>query len=155
MWKWKKGLVVVPEGSRGNMIRTHCTHVWNCWRIKKQKHKQKNKQVYVLVVSIPFNGAISTVLKILFKKKKSQCDPGQESIPSDYKRCHVSPPDNMTHVTDLVLFSPRQWTLILVAELKKQRSNCTFLISHHRRNLKTCLKHTGVPITFTTFSTHK
>lgn len=68
----------------------------------------KKKKVYVLVVSVPFNGAISPVLKILKKKKKSQCDPRQESIPSDYKRCHMSPPDNMTHVTDLVLFSPRQ-----------------------------------------------
>lgn len=29
----------------------------------------KKKQVYVLVVSVPFNGAISPVLKILLKKK--------------------------------------------------------------------------------------
>lgn len=32
----------------------------------------KKKQVYVLVVSVPFNEAISPVLKILLKKKKAK-----------------------------------------------------------------------------------
>lgn len=32
----------------------------------------KKKQVYVLVVSVPFNGAISPVLKILFKKERKK-----------------------------------------------------------------------------------
>lgn len=61
-----------------------------------------------MVVSVPFNGAISPVLKILFKKKKASViqDTSQFGLTTN-AAMYVSPPDNRTHVTDLVLFSPR------------------------------------------------
>lgn len=50
----------------------------------------KKKQVYVLVVSVPFNGPISPVLKILLKKKKANVirDTSQFGLTTNAAMCH-------------------------------------------------------------------